>query len=476
MNLRVDNAMTSITYVFVFNVTAPGGTIWTASKSILSTQSSWSVSANYPADFPGSSLSLVGNYSVVVGETLPSPIVSVATTKFQVGLTDSVAYQRTFPVSIKGAGYLAADNVTFSLVLNGSPVAGFPASRQADPNGIVSLVWQSLPWSGVGNYTIILSGKNTSPKTPPDIQQFKIYPANVTMQQLWINKNSLQRSETLSMRFNASYSSGLSVTSGSSIVRLVEPDGLTSHSANATYDSALRTFQASYTVPLNRQTGIWVAVIDKNGFSDGYGNGGPSQGTTQTFSVQPALLTISIIQPSSVYAVGDVLQIYAGITAPDGTTFTQGAVSASLTLSGRPIAGPVHLSYDPTRAEWFGGYQLGSTDPGGTWLVTVSASDGYGNGGSSSVSYTVNVPPYQNLTSNWLLWLGVLTAAAFGFVILITRHRGVSRREVKLDIQAIKHQADNVKKDDFLQSIQAQLKRHAEKEAREKTSSEGTQK
>jgi hypothetical protein len=468
--------MTSITYVFVFNVTAPGGTIRTASKSMLSTQSSWSVSANYPADFPGSSLSLVGNYSVVVAETLPSPIVSVATTQFLVSLTDSLLYQRTFPVSIKAGGYLAADNVTFSLILNGSPVAGFPTSRQADANGIVSLVWQTLRWSSVGNYSITLSGKNTSPKTPPDIQQFKVSPANVTIPWLWKSTNSLQRSETLNVRFNASYGSGVSVTSGSSIVRLVEPDGFTSHSTNATYDSTLRTFQTFYTVPLNRQTGTWAAVIDKNGFGDGYGNGGPLQGATQTFSVQPALLTISIIQSSKAYAVGDVLQIYAGITAPDGTTFTQGAVSASLTLSGRPVAGPVHLSYDPTRAEWFGGYQLGSTDPGGTWLVTVSASDGYGNGGSSSVSYTVNVPPYQNLTSNWLLWLGVLTAAAFGFVIFITRHRGVSRREVKLDISAIRSQADRVKKDDFLQSVQAQLKRHAEREAREKSSAESAQK
>jgi len=48
------------------------------------------------------------------------------------------------------------------------------------------------------------------------------------------------------------------------------------------------------------------------------------------------------------------------------------------------------------------------------------------------------------------------------------RFRGVSHREVKLDVQAIKHQADQVKGDDFLQSIQAQLRRRAEKIAAEK--------
>jgi uncharacterized protein with PIN domain len=53
----------------------------------------------------------------------------------------------------------------------------------------------------------------------------------------------------------------------------------------------------------------------------------------------------------------------------------------------------------------------------------------------------------------------VLLVAGLGFTILITRKRGLTRREVKLDIQAIKSQADKVKGDDFLQSIQEQLKR-----------------
>jgi len=56
------------------------------------------------------------------------------------------------------------------------------------------------------------------------------------------------------------------------------------------------------------------------------------------------------------------------------------------------------------------------------------------------------------------------------------KRRGFSRREVKLGIQAIKSRADRVKKDDFLQSIQPQLKRHAERTAKEKTSAKGTQK
>ena len=54
----------------------------------------------------------------------------------------------------------------------------------------------------------------------------------------------------------------------------------------------------------------------------------------RTFSVQPALLAISIVQPNKVYAVGGILQIYAEIMAPDGTLFTQG-------LCPRPLLFPV---------------------------------------------------------------------------------------------------------------------------------------
>jgi hypothetical protein len=72
---------------------------------------------------------------------------------------------------------------------------------------------------------------------------------------------------------------------------------------------------------------------------------------------------------------------------------------------------------------------------------------------------SVNVPSAQSSTQWWSYLLIVLLVAALGFIILITRKRGVTRREVKLDLQVIKSQADKVKGDDFLQSIRDQLRR-----------------
>jgi hypothetical protein len=175
------------------------------------------------------------------------------------------------------------------------------------------------------------------------------------------------------------------------------------------------------------------------------------------------------LSSNKVFSVGDTLTIQAAVVTPGGTNFTQGTVQAMMTLSGQHIATPLSLTYDPTRGQWIGNYKVAASDPSGAWLVTVSASDTYGNTGQSSVIDTVNVPTAQSSTS--LLWsylVIVLLVAGLGFTILITRKRGLTRREVKLDIQAIKSQADKVKGDDFLQSIQEQLKRRKQQMGLEK--------
>src|SRR4029077_7349415 len=93
----------------------------------------------------------------------------------------------------------------------------------------------------------------------------------------------------------------------------------------------------------------------------------------------------------------------------------------------------------------------------------------YGNTGQSSVIDAVSVPSTQSSTSMlWSYLVIVLLVAALGFIILITRKRGLTRREVKLDLTAIKTQADKVKGDDFLMSIRDQLKKRKEEVGLEK--------
>ncbi len=199
---------------------------------------------------------------------------------------------------------------------------------------------------------------------------------------------------------------------------------------------------------------------------------GPSVPSSPTLTFNQLSLTVSAASYNATYSSGNIVPIYAKITTPAAASFTQGTVTATITSFGQKIAGPLRLVYDPSRGEWSGSYKVNATDPSGTWLISITASDGYGNTGQNSASLSVNTSgapnPTQSFLSSWTFWLLVLALIVIGFGILIFRTRSVSHREVRLDVQAIKHQADQVKSDDFLQSIQAQLKRRTERIAAEK--------
>ena len=385
------------------------------------------------------------------------------------GITDSSTYQRTYPVGMQAGGYLPTDTVNITITRSGNPVPAFSASKTADSNGFVTSSWPTFPSTSTGNYTVAVVGKNTPPKAVPDAQKFVVYPTNITTTGFSPRKTSIERTETEGFRFDAAYLSGLSTIQGTSMIQITEPDGSTTHLTTASYNSTVGSFNAVYTIPINGGTGAWTASLGQNSLTDPYGNGGPLQSKSLTFNVLPAVLTVTLLSSSTVLSVGETLTIQAAVATPNGAIFSQGIAVASITISGRNVGSGLGLTYDPTRGQWIGNYKIAPSDPSGAWLVTVSASDGYGNIGQSSVVVSVNVPNAQSSTS--LLWsylVIVLLLGVLGFIILITRKGGVTRREVKLDLQAIKSQADKVKGDDFLQSLRDQLKRKKEEVGLEK--------
>lgn len=467
--LNVTGASFPSAYNFIWTVTDPAGNSKTSTNSTTSTGPSWSVFTNYPAAF-GASTNLVGVYEINVTETVHSLGASVGLGQFQVGLTDNASYQRTVPVLIRATGYLPLENATVNLLQGSTSAPNFPTIKKADTNGLISLSWQTTVATPLGNYLLTISGSLTT-KTPPDSQAFAVYPTNVTISGLWLNKGSIARSQTLEFHFNATYLNGSLAFSGSSPIRITEPNGI-NHTVTASYDSALQTFRAFYVTTLSSAAGVWIATIDVSSFDDGLNNGGPLSPVFTNFNVQPASLIVSAASYNATYSSGMIVPIYARITTPGATSFTQGTVTATITSFGQKIAGPLSLVYDPSRSEWSGSYKVNATDPSGTWLISIAASDGYGNTGQNSASLSINTAgaqnPTQSFLSSWTFWLLVLALILIGFGILIFRTRSVSHREVRLDVQAIKHQADQVKSDDFLQSIQAQLKRRTERMAAEK--------
>lgn len=470
--LNVTGATSGIDYQFAWTVRDPTGTYHNVNTAMTPTASSFKITVNYPTAFgQGVPVQFVGNYSMDVNQTMPAPTTAAARSWFIVGLADSNSYVRTNPVSIAAQGFKNNDNVSIALTSPFGSVPGFPVYRAANGTGVMSYTWTSIPVNAVlGNYTLTLTGAGTS-KTILDTQMFRVNPANMTVSQLSITQLSLERTQTESFRFSATYPNSARATTGTAIVRVIEADGITEHDISASYKSGLGMFEGFLQIPLNSTAGAWVASIDVRGFNDGYGNIGPSASVARGFAVSPATLTIVVTTNKGNYTSGSVVAIYAEVVTPGGANFTSGTVISASFFSGREVKTAIQLSYDQTRGDWVGSYTVNSTDPSGVWIVQVNATDAYGNSGYGSTSALFTVPPpasppsanpsiIQMLTSNYLLLVIMGLAVALTIVgsWAVFRRRSVSRKVLKVDVVAVHTEAAKVENGAFFKTVQEQLK------------------
>lgn len=393
LQLVVNNTATSTVYTFTWSVTDPTGATTTYSQS---TNSFFGTSiiqdVLFPTNFVGANTNYVGTYQVRVDQTAPSAAANVASTQFQVGLASTRTVWRTSPVSIRAQGYQNGENVSVDVQHGGVSIPGFPHYVTATTSqGQVSYSWTPAISSALGTDTIRVRGSSTF-KAPSDTQQVTVVRTNSTITGLAITPSPVQRTQTFQITFSASYYNGAPVQSGGAPVRVVEPDGITTHFVAVAYNSTLGLFKGTYRVGSSAATGTWTVNVDPNIVDDGNGNLGPSSRVTSQLGVQAATLSISISPLSNSYDVGNGIGIFATITYPDGSPATSGIVSAKLSDNGTIIAGGIGLTYVPAQGYWTGLYTVAQRDPSGQWALVVNASDAYGNHGTSSTSTNVKVP------------------------------------------------------------------------------------
>ena len=458
-SLNVTGATASLNYQFTWTVRDPTGGTKTANTNVNTAPTKFVTSVTYPTSF-GTSVTLVGNYTLTVTQASPPPSTSpAATAQFKVGLTDALVYQRTNTVSIMAQGYRPLENITIVIRSGTTSATGFPTSKLANSAGILSFTWAPPYNTPLGNFTGTLTGVTTT-NGALDTQSFDIDPASVNIPQVSITQTLLQRSQVESFRFVASYPNSLQARTGSAIIRVTEADGTTIHNITATYKTSLGLFEGSYRIPLNSTTGAWVASIDIGGFNDGYGNTGPVSGVVHGFAVSPASLIVSPSTSSNNYTIGNVVAIYVSVITPGGANFTSGAVSATTFFSGQRIGGPVQLFYDLSRGKWVGGYTINTTSPSGVWLVEINATDLYGNTGYGSTSILVTVSaPQQASTFNYLLVVIIILVGALAILgsWVVLRRGRISRRVLKVDLEAVHAEAQKVENQDFFKKIKEQL-------------------
>ena len=467
LSLSATGATVGENYQFIFQVTDPAGNMRTALNQTGSAASSFVLSVSYPSQF-GADIDYVGNYTVNVQQNRPSNITSVQTGEFQVGLTDKTTYQRTFPVKVEARGYASLSPVDVDISLAGVSASGFPKTLGTDSTGSLSTVWTIPANVSTGLWIVTLSGLGP-PKPVADTQAFTVYPTNVTVSQLIPGKTVLERTGTQSFTFTASYLSGLPVRTGSARLRLTESDGTTSVYVVANYSVSTGSFNATYQVLSGDQRGIWIATIDPRAFDDGNGNGGPLASTVTNFTVIPATLSLIVSISNATFGPGQGIPVYAVVTNPDGTIFSRGSVAAAFSYNFLEVGNPLSLTYVPGRARWAGVYQVGNGDPSGLWLVTVTASDSFGNVGYQISSAVVDVPPSNSgawMTGSFLVLFGVLIVAALVSFVTAVRRRA-RRTEFRLDMKMVDSEASRIQGNEFFQNVQKQVE-EAEHSAKDK--------
>jgi hypothetical protein len=287
LTLNVNNTVPNTFYAYTWNVTDPSGTITSIINGGLANSPTLTLTAVYPRDFSGASVKYNGTYRVNVFQVNPGPTALVVTGKFYAGLTDGLAYQRTAQVFILAQGYASNENITIRISHAGIPALGFPRYQLVNATGIFSYFWRIPVSAPLGNYNVSLSGQVTV-KKPPDSQIFTVLPTSVSISQLLANVTLLQGSEVAAFSFAATYPDGSQAKSGTTTIRIVEPDGVTIHLVSLSYNATVNAFEGTYRIASSGPSGGWAAIIDANSFDDGYGNVGPATSVVRGFVVEPA--------------------------------------------------------------------------------------------------------------------------------------------------------------------------------------------
>lgn len=383
--LNVTGAVTGLTYQFTWTVTDPSGMAHNANNQTMATSASFVLSAAYPSRF-GTNINYVGNYTINVAQNNPTPIASVQTGQFQVGLTDNVSYQRTLSVSIRARGYNNNSPVTVNISHAGTSAPGYPATVTTDSTGNLATVWAIPANVSTGLWTVSLTGNPT--KTVPDNQTFKVNPAGLTITKLGIAQQALARTQIQSFNFTANYPNGMAARTGSGKINVTEPSVTTSFLLTASYNATLATYRATYQVLPNDQTGPWTTTLSSGAFNDGYGNLGPLTTVTRSFTVNPANITIAQLNQGQAALIRTQTQTFS-FTAKyfNGPTGQTGSAQVRITESDGTTSFYTTANYNSTLGAFYTTYRIPSNGQIGAWVATIDSyafNDGYGNLGPST--------------------------------------------------------------------------------------------
>lgn len=462
--LAVNAATPSTLYQFVFSVRDPAATTFQSARQNYTTgpgENRFIILIAFPGPSFSGTTSLTGQYAASVDQLLPVPMTAVATTTFTISLTDSPGYQRTQTVNIQGSGYRSGESVTVSIRTQTSSTLVFSQTVPASSLGIVSTSWKIRVNATIDTYVVTLTGTTTT-KNPLDVSRFTVTPAVISIATINSSKPSYQRTETMRFSFQAAYPDGSTSTTGVGLVTLAGP-ATGAITLTATYNNTTQSFQTSYKTSIINQTGTWTASLAGHAYSDAYGNTGPGIMLTNTPQLTPATLAVTVAINTN-FAVGQQSKFNATITYPDGTMLQSGTVGAHLVYGATSsINNTVPVVFDTGLKVWVGTYTPQTSDKGGLWSLTITASDTSTPANSGSATRAITL---QNSTGNNssfpLFYFGIiagLIAALLIALLMVFKRRKVTHARLKIDLEAVRSEAGRIESQNFFQSVRDQVRK-----------------
>jgi len=171
-----------------------------------------------------------------------------------------------------------------------------------------------------------------------------------------------------------------------------------------------------YTIPRNETLGKdFTFTVSAGSFDDGFGNKAPSSILVSSqFEVASAQLTISILSPKHTYEIlFESISLNATVKYPDGSHLVDGKVSAIFESGTLRDVRP--LVFHERSRSWILTYYLAISEIQriGTWKMTLTAEDAYGNSGAISLEIGVRA-----------FWLIVVVATSSVLAVVLVKWVG----------------------------------------------------
>ena len=327
-------------------------------------------------------------------------------------------YQRRETANFVGGGVLPGSTVRIdirnpmdALVSNMTAVANDAGEFEHTwpiPNNVQVGTW-TMSVGGIGTYD------NSFERHRAD-GQFGVVEASL---KLSIHQQPLslyQRTETAMIAFIVKYPDQSPVTTIKAAFKpvFISRMGIKAQSLPLVLADAMNgIWRTEYAIPKNETLGKnFTFTVSVGSFDDGFGNKAPSSTLVSSqFEVASAQLTISIISPKHTYEMlFDSISPNATVKYPDGSDLVDGTVSAIFESGALRDVRPL-LFHERSRS-WILTYHLAITEIQriGTWKMTLTAEDAYGNRGVISLEIGVRA-----------FWLFVVVATSSVLAVVLVK-------------------------------------------------------